>query len=119
VSLSWARTDTNLPTHDKILDLLGMSPKGKGAAFVYVASYLYAADNGTDGLIKKAVLPFIHCTPAEAKLLVAVGLWEVEPPSNYRIKNYGTKQAVGFVQQALHETRSAAGRKGAESRWND
>jgi hypothetical protein len=108
-----------LPTHDKILDLLGMSPKGKGAAFVYVASYLYAADNGTDGLIKKAVLPFIHCTPAEAKLLVAVGLWEVEPPSNYCIKNYGTKQAVGFVQQALHETRSAAGRKGAESRWND
>ncbi|QDQ93723.1 hypothetical protein FND50_25170 [Rhodococcus sp. WB9] len=119
MGLPWARTDTNLPTHDKILDLIGMGPKGKGAAFVYVSSYLYAADNGTDGLIKKAVLPFIHCNQAEAKLLVAVGLWEAEPPSNYRIKNYGTKQAVGFAQQALHEARSAAGKKGADSRWGE
>lgn len=119
MGLPWARTDTNLPTHDKVLDLLGMSPKGKASAFVYVCSLLYSAGNGTDGLIKKAALPFIHCTPAEAKLLVAVGLWEAVPGGHFQVKNYGTRQAVGFAQQALHDTRSAAGKKGADARWSD
>ncbi|RYE43670.1 MAG: hypothetical protein EOP24_27480 [Hyphomicrobiales bacterium] len=118
MNLAWARTDTNFPTHDKVLDLLGASPKGKAAAFVYVCSYLYAAGNGTDGIIKKAVLPFIHCTPNDAKLLVAAGFWEVEPSVGYRIKNYGTRQAVGFAQQALHDVRSAAGKKGADAKWS-
>lgn len=119
VGLPWARSDTNLPTHDKILDLLSESPKGKGAAFVYVCSYLRSVGNGTDGLIKKAELPFIHCTPTEAKLLVVCGLWEVVPGGHFRIKGYGTRQSVGFAQQALHETRSAAGKKGAEAKWGN
>lgn len=117
VGLPWARSDTNLPTHDKIIDLLGVGPKGKGAAFVYVCSYLRSVGNGTDGLIKKAELPFIHCTPAEAKLLVISGLWEATSGGNFQIKGYGTRQSVGFAQQALHEERSAAGKKGAAAKW--
>lgn len=117
MGLPWARTDTNLPTHDKILDLIdahGM--KGKAAGFVYVCSYLYSAGNGTDGLIKRAAMPFIHCTPADAKALVMAGLWECVE-GGYRIANYGTRQAVGFKQQAISDVRSAAGKKGADVRW--
>lgn len=119
MGLPWARLDTNLPTHDKVLELVGSTPKGKAAGFVYICSLAHAVANGTDGIIRKAALPFIHGTPSDAKLLVIAGLWEVVDGGGWRIKNYGTRQAVGFAQQALHDTRSAAGRKGAEARWND
>lgn len=117
MGLPWARFDTNFPTHDKVIELVGSSPKGKAAGFVYACAMAHSVGNGTDGVIKKAALPFVHGTPADAKLLVAVGLWEVIPSVGWRIKNYGTRQAVGLAQQALHETRSAAGRKGAQATW--
>ncbi len=117
MGLPWARMDTNFPTHDKVLELLDLgSARGKAAGFVYVCAVLYAVDHGTDGVIKRAALPFIHATKADANLLVQVGLW-VCIEGGFRIANYGSRQAVGFTQQALSEIRSAAGKKGAQARW--
>ena len=69
MGLPWGRVDTNLPTHDKILELLDSAggAKGKAAAFVYVCSMLYCVGHGTEGLIKRSALPFVHGTPADAK----------------------------------------------------
>lgn len=119
MGLPWARMDTNLPSHDKVLELLETAgaAKGKAAGFVYQNSLLYAAGHGTDGIIKRSVLPFIHATKADANLLVQVGLWECVE-GGYRIKNYGTRNAVGFAQQALSDKRSEAGKKGADARWS-
>jgi hypothetical protein len=118
VGLPWARTDTTLPTHDKVLELLEAAgpARGKAAAFVYICSYLYSAAHETDGVIKRSALPFIHATKADANVLVQQGFWKCVP-GGYRIVNYGSRQAVGFAQQALSDTRAAAGRKGAEARW--
>ena len=117
MALPWFRADTNLPTHDKILDLLGRSPKGKGAAFVYVCSLAYAAGHETNGYIARAALPFVHGTPAEARLLAESRLWDVVE-GGWQIRNWGNRQLVGAESQALHEKAVEAGKKGADKRWN-
>lgn len=116
--LPWFRSDTNVPTHDKILDLIGAhGAKGKQAGFVYWMSMCHAAGHGTDGVIKRSALPFVHATSGDARLLVMAGLWEVIE-GGYRIKNWGNRNVVGAMQQALSDVRSEAGKKGAEARWN-
>ncbi|WP_254924027.1 MULTISPECIES: hypothetical protein [unclassified Rhodococcus (in: high G+C Gram-positive bacteria)] len=112
------RLDTNIATHDKILTLLDSGAKGKQAGFVYAMSIAHSAGHGTDGVIKRSALPFIHGTAADAKLLVMAELWECIE-GGYRIKNWGNRNVVGAAQQALSEIRSEAGKKGAEARWND
>ena len=118
MGLPWVRLDTNIATHDKILSLLDAGAKGKQAGFVYAMSIAHAAGHGTDGVIKRAALPFIHATTADAKLLVINELWECVDVG-YRIKNWGTRQVVGAAQQALSDIRSDAGKKGAAARWDD
>ena len=117
MALPWFRADTNLPTHDKILELLGKSPKGKGAAFVYVCSLAYAAGHDTSGFIARAALPFVHGTTHEAQMLAEVRLWDVIE-GGWQIRNWGTRQLVGAESQAIHDTKVAAGKKGANARWS-
>jgi hypothetical protein len=117
MGLPWFRADTNLPTHDKILELLGKGPKGKGAAFVYVCSIAHSVGHGTDGFIARAALPFIHASTLEARLLAEVRLWEVVE-GGWQIKNFGTRQLIGAMQQAAQEERSESARKSANARWH-
>lgn len=118
MGLPWVRVDTNIPTHEKILELVEMGAKGKQAGFVYSMSIAYAGGHGTDGVIRRVSLPWVHATPNDAKLLVQVGLWECVE-GGFRIKNYGTRNAVGQAQQAISDMRSVAGKKGADARWSD
>lgn len=115
MGLPWFRADTNLPTHDKVLELVGKSPKGKGAAFVYICSLAYAVGHDTSGFIAKAALPFVHGTPADARLLAEVRLWEIVE-GGYQIKNYGTRQVVGAAAQAMHDSAVERGRKGGQAK---
>lgn len=117
MALPWFRADTNLPTHDKILELLGKGPKGKGAAFVYICSIAHSVGHGTDGFIARAALPFIHATPIEARLLAEVRLWEVVE-GGWQIKNFGTRQMIGASSQEAQQARSAAARDAANARWH-
>ncbi|WP_104137284.1 hypothetical protein [Cryobacterium sp. Y62] len=117
MSLPWFRADTNLPTHDKILKLVGVSPKGKGAAFVYVCSMAYSAGHETSGFIARAALPFVHGTTADARLLAEVRLWEVVE-GGWQIHNWGTRNLVGAESQVLHDMAVSKGKKGAEKRWS-
>ena len=121
MGLPWYRSDTNFHTHDKVLDLVAFGSKGKAAGFVYECSLSYTVGNGNDGRIKKTALPFVHGTPADARLLVEVGLWETTE-GGWRINNFGTRQVVGAGEQVKEEQSRAAksegGKKGAESRWS-
>ena len=118
MALPWFRADTNLPTHDKVLELVGKSPKGKGAGFVYFCSLAYAAGHETNGFIARAALPFVHGTAHEARLLAEVRLWDVIE-GGWQIRNWGTRQLVGAESQALHDIAVAKGKKGAAKRWQD
>lgn len=117
MGLPWIRLDTNLPMHDKIIELAGHGDRGLAAAFVYVSSLAYSGANTTDGFIAKGALPFIHGKTAHAKLLVAVRLWEPLEPRGWSIRNYGDRNLVGAAQQAINEALSEAGKKGAAARW--
>jgi len=116
--LPWARLDTNLPTHDKVLELVGVGARGKSAGFVYVCGLAYSVGHGTDGLIRRAALPFIHGTTGDARLLVDARLW-IPVDGGWTIANFGTRQAAGAAAQSLSEARSEAGRRGAAERWKD
>ena len=120
--LPWIRVDTNVNTHDKILELVGGGSKGRAAGFVYWMSLCYAGGQDTGGLIKKAVLPFLHGTPADARLLVESRLW-TPADGGWQIVNYGTRNVVGASQQAIADgiraAQSEGGKKGADRRWND
>lgn len=119
MELTWFRADTSLASHDKITALVeDHGNRGKQAGFVYICALGHAVGHGTDGLIKRTSLKWVHGTPADAALLVAADLWEVVD-GGWRIRNFGTRQVVGATSQAIKEARSAAGKKGAEARWGD
>ena len=120
VGLAWIRSDTNVNTHDKILELVGTGAKGKAAGFVYWMGLSYCGAHDTSGVVKKAVLPFIHGTTIDARLLVEARLWK-PIDGGWQIVNYGNRNVVGASQQAIADglsaSRSEAGKKGAGERW--
>ena len=73
----WVRLDTQFATNPKVLELV--ATKRHKAAFVYVCALAYSGSHGTDGYIPDTCLPFIHATAQDAKALVDVGLWALEP----------------------------------------
>ena len=118
MELPWYRSDTSFATHDKVLDLVETyGAKGKQAGFVYQCAMGHAVGHATDGTVKRTSLKGVHGTSGDAAILVAVGLWEAVD-SGWRIVNFGTRQVVGASQQVISEAKSAAGKKGAEARWN-
>ena len=119
MELSWYRADTSFASHDKVLELVEVyGQKGKAAGFVYQCMIGLSVGHGGDGMIKKTSLRAAHGTPGDAGILVAVGLWE-PIDTGWRIVNFGTRQVVGAAQQVISESKSAAGKKGAEARWKD
>lgn len=112
MGLSWVRLDANIATHDKILDLLAdSSPKKWQAAFSYCASLGHAGGHGTDGQIKKAALPFIHATEQTARLLCKYRLWEADD-AGWWIVNYGDRQQLNIVTEAVVKQKRDASKKG-------
>lgn len=117
MELSWYRADTSFASHDKVLELVETyGIKGKAAGFVYQCGIGHAVGHGTDGLIRKTTLRAIHGTPGDAAILVAAGFWE-EVESGWMIRNFGNRQVVGAMQQAIRESMSDAGKRGAAKRW--
>lgn len=117
MGLPWFRMDTNLPSHDKIIELVGVKG-GKAAAFVYVASLAYAVGNGTDGLIRRAALPFVHGTTTDARILAEARLWDVVE-GGWRIRNFGTRQMIAAESQAAADAISASRKRAANKRWGN
>lgn len=111
--LPWVRLDSDIAHNPKIADLIAEhGQKGAAACFAFVCSIGHAAAHNTDGEIRKGVLPFIHATPAHARLLVTAGLWEATD-EGWRIVKYAEHQPTRATREALAE----AGRRGAAKRW--
>ena len=109
MGLPWVRLDANIATHDKILALLSDPSTLRWQA---MSSYMFAlgwsGSHGTDGMVPKAALVFVHGNAKTARLLEKYGLW-VECPGGWRIKNYADRQQLSVVAEA----KSAAQRAGA------
>lgn len=112
--LPWVRLDSNIATHDKILDLLAdPSPKRWQAAASYMFALGWSGGQGTDGRIPAAALGYVHGTQTTARLLVKYGLWE-EHPGAWVIHNYEQRQMLTTTSDA----KRASGRRAACIRWH-
>lgn len=111
MALPWVRLDANIGSHDKILALISdPSPKRWQAYSSYVTALAWSGGQGTDGLVPKTALPFVHGTTTTARLLVVYRLWE-ETLIGWRIVNYESRQELNIVAEAKRAAQSAGGRK--------
>ena len=118
MGLPWVRMDVNMPTHDKILNLLSdPSPKRWQAMASYTFSIMWSGGHGTDGRIPKSALPFVHGSEATARLLVKHGLW-LEKTAAWQIKNFDQRQELDVIAEAKQAARTASGRKAACIKWH-
>lgn len=118
MALPWVRMDTNMPTHDKILSLLSdPSAKRWQAAASYMFSIQWSGGHGTDGRIPAAALPFIHGTPATARLLVKYDLW-IEQTAAWQVKNYAEYQVTDEVDAEVTRSKKKGAAKGNCRRWH-
>ena len=116
MGLPWVRLDTNIASHDKILDLIGRK-NGRATAFTYVCSLAYSGQNGTDGHIPFAALTFVHGSKRDAEALVEVGLWEPHP-TGWTIRNYDGRQQLSLVTDNIRASQRRGALKANCVRWH-
>src|SRR5690625_734173 len=104
MALSWVRSDTNIASHDNILDLLGYE-HGRGSALSYLCALAYSGFNGTDGHIPFAALPFIHASKKDMQALVEVGLMAPNP-KGWTVRNYTDRQQSSTVTEEIRSAQS-------------
>jgi hypothetical protein len=118
MALPWVRLDSSIASHDKILALLDdRSPNKWQAATSYMFALGWSGEHGTDGRIPTSALPFIHGTPATARLLVKHGLWD-ELDHGYNIHNFAERQELKIVSESKRAAAATAGRKANCVRWH-
>jgi hypothetical protein len=112
VTLPWVRLDANIGSHDKVLALLSDPSAKKWQAFAsYMVSTAWSGGHGTDGLITRAALPFVHGTTSTARLLEKYGLWD-EAPAGWRIRNFDKRQPLTAAAESVRQTKQKASVKG-------
>lgn len=115
--LPWVRMDTDIYANPRVAEFVdehGM--KGLAAMAVWHFAIEYSGAHATDGVIVRSALRFIHGTPQLARLLVDGGFFE-QDGSGWVVTGYTSHQPSRQVTDALRETLSEAGRKGAAARW--
>ncbi len=108
MGLPWFRMDSNIGTHDKILNLLSDPSAQRWQAFTsYVCAIGWSTGSGTDGKISRNALGFIHGTTKTARLLEKYRLWS-EAPGGWLIVNFGERQQLSMVADAKADARHLA-----------
>ena len=111
MGLPWVRLDCALPSNPKVLLLV--TAKRFQAAYGFLCSLTYAGNQGTDGFIPDAALPFIHMTRRDAQYLVEVGLWR-QIPGGWEINDWAEFQ----LSNAETQERKKRARDAAMARWH-
>jgi len=113
--MRWAKLDTRYLMNEKVR---AASAQHRLAPLVHVAAILHAADHLTDGLADTEIVLAIARAPRAAltacldhELLVEVDAQTV------RVHDYTEWQTPAEQVKKTSESRSVAGKKGADSRW--
>lgn len=109
--LPWVQLATGIPRNYKILELVGR--KQFQAVTCYMFSLAYSGEQGTDGYIPLAALPYIHANQAIATQLVNVHLW-IPTMGGWDINDWSEHQRSTDETQKRKDKAKAA----AEARWN-
>jgi hypothetical protein len=109
--LPWARLDSNIYAHDKVIALL--TERGGYHAFtLYICSLAWSVGQGTDGFVQAAALLTLHGSSTTAALLIKHELWEAQGNEGWRIHNFDGRQQTRATTEQIRQARSEAGRKG-------
>lgn len=117
MSLPWVRLDSNIASHDKVVQLLSQRD-GHKAFTLYVCGLGYAGGHATDGHIPRAALPFIHGTERLAIMLVEARLWQHTGAQGWRIHNWEQRQELAIVTAMKETGRKKASAKANCMRWH-
>lgn len=116
--LPWVRLDSNIASHDKVLNLLSDPSNKKWQA---IASYMFAlgycGEHETDGHVPMAALPFVHGNRVTARLLVKYGLWD-ENGAGWRVRNFEVRQPLKVSIEEVRASRQRAAKKANCVRWH-
>lgn len=119
--MAWLRIDDTVPEHRKML------MAGPAACWLWVCGIAYCQRQLTDGFIPALALSMIGVNGATrakklADVLVNAGLFEVAE-GGYRVHDYhdhnATKDEALARKGDISRTRSMAGKRGAEARWQN
>lgn len=117
MTLPWVRLDSNIGTHDKVLDLLGR-PSGHKAFVLYICALGWSGAHGTDGIVRATALPMCHGNRRLADLLVDVGMFLHREGGDYEIRNFNMRQETGIVREMKAIGRQLSSRKANCKRWH-
>jgi hypothetical protein len=117
MALPWVRLDSNIGTHDKVLDLLGR-PSGHKAFVLYICALGWCGGQGTDGLVPAGALAINHGSRRLADILVDVGLWEHAPGGAYQIRNWSRRQETAVVREIRRTMQTMGAKKANCKRWH-
>ena len=118
MGLPWVRLDSNITSHDKVLEVLS-SARGKGAMAVYMFSLAWSGGHSTDGHIPAAALPMIHGTRGDANVLVHCGLWDLDADGHgWWIRNYAQRQELSLVTEVKRRAQRLAAVRTNCVRWH-
>jgi ribonuclease I len=116
MGLPWVRLDGDIHTHDKTLAALNQRG-GKGAMAVYMFALSWSGSHATDGHIPTTALRMLHGTPADARLLVDVGLWEPNG-DGWNIHNYALRQQLTIVTELKRKAQRLGALRANCIRWH-
>lgn len=112
--MTWARLDDGFGEHPKVVGL------SDAAYRLHVNAICYSARNLTDGVVPVGALRSLGKTGKSVTELTTCGLWE-PGDGGYLIHDYldynPSREQVERERKVVSEARSAAGRKGAQVRW--
>lgn len=114
--MPWFKVDDGFWSHPKVIDL---TPE---AGWLWLRAGCYASQHLTDGLVKFSTLRMLGAESLDADALVQAGLWDSKP-DGYEFHDWERYQPPSSTSKAkrdeLSQKRAEAGRKGANSRWQN
>lgn len=114
MTLPWVRLETAIPGDRAILELVAGNRWRAISCYVFGLTYCGAQEHG-DGVIPRGALGLIHARPADARELVAVGLW-VEHELGYAVRSWEKYQPDQRKREAvLHGLERARCAKGIKA----
>lgn len=117
MGLEWVRMDTNIGTHDKMIDLLSR-PNGHKAFVLYICAMGWAGGQQTDGLVPAGALTINHGSRKLADLLVDCRLWVHADNGAYRFPTWERRQEPAIVREVKKTMQQQAAKRTNCIRWH-
>lgn len=109
--MAWAKVDDRLHAHPK------WRRASKGARALWTTALSWCSSFPSDGEVPADMLAYLGGTPAEAKILVEVGLWN-ETSGGFSFHEWAERNPDSASTRAALAKKSEGGRRGNHTKWH-